>query len=66
MKIATPGGLKIFSTKIVEKFFFQKTLKTRFSVENTDLRGYQKKHIKFFSILHIYLSTEYHKCVKIL
>nr|DAM32880.1 MAG TPA: hypothetical protein [Bacteriophage sp.] len=38
----------------------------RFSVENTDLRGYQKKHIKIFSILHIYLSTEYHKCVKIL
>nr|DAX77673.1 MAG TPA: hypothetical protein [Bacteriophage sp.] len=41
MKSATPGGLKIFSTKIVEKFFFQKPLKTRFSVENADLRGYQ-------------------------
>nr|DAT29489.1 MAG TPA: hypothetical protein [Caudoviricetes sp.] len=48
MKSATPGGLKIFSTKIVEKFFFQKPLKTRFSVENADLRGYQKKHIKIF------------------
>lgn len=48
LKSATPGGLKFFSTKIVEKFFFQKPLKTRFSDENVDPRGYQKKHIKIF------------------
>ena len=41
MESATPGGLKIFRTKIVEKFFFQKPLKMRFTVENADLRGYQ-------------------------
>nr|DAW94581.1 MAG TPA: hypothetical protein [Bacteriophage sp.] len=41
MKSATPGGLKIFSLYFVEKFFFQKPMKTRFSVENADLRGYQ-------------------------
>nr|DAX77674.1 MAG TPA: hypothetical protein [Bacteriophage sp.] len=28
--------------------------------------GIKTVDLEFFSILHIYLSTEYHKCVKIL
>jgi hypothetical protein len=48
LKSATQGGLKIFLLYFDEKFFFQKPLKARFSVENADLRGYQKKHIKIF------------------
>lgn len=40
--------MNFFELYFEEKFFFQKPLKTRFSVENVDLRGYQKKRIKFF------------------
>nr|DAL85660.1 MAG TPA: hypothetical protein [Bacteriophage sp.] len=48
MKSATPGGILKKALYFDEKFFFQKPLKMRFSVENADLRGYQNKHIKIF------------------
>ena len=68
MESADQGGLKIFSTKIVEKIFFQKPLKMRFPVENSypgDTKRFTLKFFQYFTSIYRQNTTNVLKFYKI-